>query len=77
MWQLILLSIVVLGLAVAGLAIKMFFIKGGQFTKTCASIDEKGKQVPCTCKNSPDQKCVNYEKHHGTENTNSTQSETR
>ncbi|OQA02170.1 MAG: hypothetical protein BWY70_00101 [Bacteroidetes bacterium ADurb.Bin408] len=68
MWRLILLSTIILGLAVAALAVKMFFVKGGQFTKTCASIDEKGKQVPCTCKNTPGEKCVNYDKHHGRDN---------
>jgi len=66
--KLILISTVLIGIAVLALAVKMFLIKGGQFTKSCSSIDEKGNRVPCTCKNNADKKCENYEKHHGVEN---------
>lgn len=66
MLKVILLAIVVVGIAVLGFAVKMFFIKGGTFTKTCASIDASGKQVPCSCKGGKEEECENYEKHHGT-----------
>ncbi len=46
----ILFSIVLLGIAFAGFAVKMFFIKGGQFKKQCSSSikDPKtGKRLDC------------------------------
>jgi len=49
--KLFFLSIVILGLAFAGFAIKMFFLKGGQFKKQCSSSikDPKtGKQLSCS-----------------------------
>ena len=33
------LSIVLVGIAIAGIAIKMFLQKDGQFSKTCSTID--------------------------------------
>jgi hypothetical protein len=43
-------AIVLIGIAVLGIAIKMFFIKGSSFTKTCGSVDPKtGKKIACTC----------------------------
>ncbi len=48
--KLFLLSIVLLGIAFAGFAIRMFFIKGGQFKKACSSSikDPKtGKHLSC------------------------------
>jgi len=48
--KLFLLSVVILGVAFAGFAIKMFFIKGGQFKKQCSSsiTDPKtGKKLAC------------------------------
>lgn len=64
--KVILLTIVLIGLAVMGIAIKMFLQKGGQFTKTCSTVDTKtGKKIGCTCGNNGDEKsCENYEKHH-------------
>jgi hypothetical protein len=48
--KLFLLAILLVGLAVLGLAIKMFFLKDGKFTKTCGSVDPKtGKKIACTC----------------------------
>ncbi len=46
----VLFSIVLLGIAFSGFAIKMFFIKGGQFKKQCSSSvkDPKtGKRLAC------------------------------
>lgn len=43
-------AIILIGIAVLGIAIKMFFIKGSTFTKTCGSVDPKtGQKVACTC----------------------------
>ncbi len=49
--QVILLAIALLALAIGGIAIKMFFIPGGTFTKTCGSTfdPETGKARPCAC----------------------------
>jgi hypothetical protein len=48
--KVILLSIVIVGIAMAGIAIKMFVIKGGEFKKSCGSVDAKtGKPMPCSC----------------------------
>jgi hypothetical protein len=67
--KLFFLVLVLVGLAIAGFAIKMFFIKGGQFSKSCSSVetDSNGKRVGCTCSASGgnDTQCENYEKHHG------------
>jgi len=65
MFQIIIISIILIGLAILGIAVKMFFIKDGQFTKTCGSVDALGNKVPCTCKNTEEEKCENYDAHHG------------
>jgi hypothetical protein len=67
MLKVIIISVLLIGIAIAGIAIKMFLQKGGQFTKSCSSVDTTtGEQIGCTCGNQGDEKsCVNYEKHHG------------
>lgn len=46
----ILLAIILVAIAIAGIAIKMFFIKGAEFKKSCGSVDPKtGKAMPCGC----------------------------
>ncbi len=59
--KLLLLSIILLAIAVAGIAIKMFIKKGGEFKKQCATIDPKtGDKLGCTCKRSKgDGSCKN------------------
>ncbi len=48
--KLILIAIVVVGIAFAAIAIKMFFIRGSEFKKSCGSVDpETGKRIACTC----------------------------
>ncbi len=63
----LLLTIILVGAAIAGIAIKMFLQKGGQFSKSCSTIDAgSGKRIGCTCGNEDDESsCENYEKHHG------------
>lgn len=64
------LALVLLGIAIAAIAIKMFVIKGGQFTKQCSSVDTKtGERIGCTCSEKlPENRCENYEAHHGNNN---------
>lgn len=60
------LSIILVGLAIAGIAIKMFLQKDGQFSKSCSSIDSTtGKRIGCECGEGDPKECINYEKHHG------------
>ncbi|OFX68645.1 MAG: hypothetical protein A2X12_04790 [Bacteroidetes bacterium GWE2_29_8] len=47
------LAIILIGIAITGIAIKMFLIKGSEFKKSCSSIDPKtGKKIGCVCKES-------------------------
>ncbi len=61
--QVLLLAIVLLALAIGGIAIKMFLIPGGTFTKTCGStFDPKtGKPKPCACASGQPEDCHNSE----------------
>lgn len=66
MFKLLLITIVLVGVAIAAIAIKMFVQKGGQFTKSCSSVDlETGEKIGCVCGDGDPKSCVNYEKHHG------------
>jgi len=65
-FKVILLAIVLIAIAFAAIAIKMFVQKGGQFTKSCSSVDTTtGEKVGCVCGDGNPKDCVNYEKHHG------------
>ncbi|HPR56998.1 MAG TPA: hypothetical protein PK915_01345 [Bacteroidales bacterium] len=65
MLQLFVISIVLIGLAVAGIAIKMFLIKGGEFKKSCGRVNHSsGKRVACTCGKSETENCSNQHAHH-------------
>ncbi len=61
------LTIILVGIAIAGIAIKMFVQKDGQFSKTCSTVDTAtGEKIGCTCGSDGDEtQCVNYERHHG------------
>ncbi len=61
--KLLAISVVLIGIALMGIAVKMFFIKGGRFTKSCSSLP--GEKSECTCGGVEETSCVNYEKHHG------------
>jgi hypothetical protein len=66
MIKLILISIVLVGAAVAGIAIKMFLQKGGQFSKSCSSVDaDTGEKIGCVCGDGDPKNCQYYEQHHG------------
>jgi hypothetical protein len=48
--QVFIIAIILLGLAFAGFAIKMFFIKGAEFKKQCSSVDPTtGQRMACGC----------------------------
>ncbi len=47
--KIILLTIVIVGLAFAGIAIKMFVQKNGEFKKQCSSVDAQGNRMGCGC----------------------------
>ncbi len=52
MWKVILLTILIVGFAVAAIAIKMFVKKEGEFKKSCSSVDPStGTRLGCTCGN--------------------------
>ncbi|MEA3478780.1 MAG: hypothetical protein U9R60_11410 [Bacteroidota bacterium] len=52
MWKLIILSVIIISIAIAAIAIKMFVKKGGEFKKSCSSIDPAtGQPFGCTCGN--------------------------
>lgn len=59
--KILLLTVVILAVAFAGFAIKMFFKKDGEFKKQCSSIDPKtGKALGCSCEGQPsDGSCRN------------------
>lgn len=62
----IIAAIILVGLAVGGIAIKVLVQKDGQFTKTCSSLEfADGKEVDCVCGGDDPQKCVYYDEHHG------------
>ncbi|MBE0648022.1 MAG: membrane or secreted protein [Bacteroidales bacterium] len=53
MLKLLLLSFVLIAIAIAAIAIKMFVKKDGEFKKSCSSVDPgTGKRIGCTCGNS-------------------------
>ncbi|MFZ4399886.1 MAG: hypothetical protein ACOYO1_07620 [Bacteroidales bacterium] len=59
MLKLFILAVLLIAIAFAGIAIKMFFIKGAQFKKTCNSIDPNGNKIGCSCKSNALESCDN------------------
>ncbi|MFH1120299.1 MAG: hypothetical protein V1775_10780 [Bacteroidota bacterium] len=54
--KILLIATVLIGLSVAGIAVKMFFLKGSEFKKSCSSIDPStGTKVGCSCSNNGEQ----------------------
>lgn len=61
--KILLISVVFIGLAFAGFAVKMFFKKDGEFKKQCSSVNPAtGQAVGCVCGSEGDEKCKNKEK---------------
>jgi hypothetical protein len=66
MLKLLIPAIILIGLAFLGIAIKMFFIKGAEFKKSCSSVDVgNGQKIGCSCTSDVHEECANYSKHHG------------
>ncbi len=60
--KILLVSVVILALAFAGFAVKMFFKKDGEFKKQCSSVNPKtGQAIGCVCGSEGDEKCKNKE----------------
>lgn len=48
--KVVLLAVLIVGLSIAGIAVKMFFKKGGEFKKSCGSVDpHTGQRIGCSC----------------------------
>lgn len=48
--KILIITIILLALAISGIAIKMFLKKGGEFKKQCSSVDpDTGELFGCTC----------------------------
>lgn len=60
MIELLVITVLLLGLAIAGIAIKMFLKKDGEFQKVCGSVDpDTGQRLACTCGKSSEEMCDN------------------
>lgn len=58
--KLLLITIVLVAIALAGIAIKMFVLKGGEFKKQCSSVDPTtGQRLGCSCGGTGDGACRN------------------
>ena len=50
MLKVLLITIVLLAIAVSAIGIKMFVKKGGEFKKSCSTIDpDTGERIGCSC----------------------------
>ncbi len=50
MLKLILITVALLAIAIAGIAIKMFVKKDGEFKKSCSTVDpDTGEKLGCSC----------------------------
>ena len=58
--KVVLLAVVIIGLSIAGIAIKMFVKKGGEFKKSCSSVDPAtGERYGCSCGKAEGTTCEN------------------
>lgn len=67
--QVFFLALVLVAIAIGGIAIKMFLIPGESFKKTCGStFDPKtGKPKPCACASGSTEDCHNSEESNSSE----------
>lgn len=67
--QVFLLAFALLALAIGGIAIKMFLIPGGTFTKTCGSTFDPhtGKAMACACASGKPEECKNTDEERTTD----------
>jgi len=60
MLKLVLVAIVLLSLAFAGIAIRLFFFKDSEFRKSCSAVDpQSGQRLGCSCGGSEESSCEN------------------
>lgn len=60
--KLVLITIVIVAISIGFIAIKMFFVKGGEFKKSCSSVDPNtGERLGCSCGGSNAGTCRNDE----------------
>ncbi len=64
MLKVILLAIGLIGLAIAGIAIKMFFKKDYQFEKKCSTVDPRTGETVSTCGCGSSGSCENSKDSH-------------
>ncbi|KAF0200373.1 MAG: hypothetical protein FD170_3548 [Bacteroidetes bacterium] len=58
--KVVLLAVIIIGLSIAGIAIKMFLKKGGEFKKSCSSVDPAtGERYGCSCGKAEGTTCEN------------------
>lgn len=58
--KVVLLAVIIVGLSIAGIAIKMFVQKGGEFKKSCGSVDpHTGQRIGCSCGKTEESACNN------------------
>jgi hypothetical protein len=60
MLKLILAAVVLLSIAFAGIALRLFFFKNAEFHKSCSSVDPKsGQRLGCSCGGDESTACEN------------------
>lgn len=58
--KVLLLTVILVGIALAAIAIKMFVKKGGEFKKQCSSVDpHTGQRLGCSCEHGGKSSCHN------------------
>jgi flagellar basal body-associated protein FliL len=65
--KLIIIAVIILALAVGGIAIKLLLKKNGEFKKSCSTTDpETGEKFGCTCSKAEggEEQCENFKIHH-------------
>ncbi len=68
MMKILIPALLIVGLSVAGLAIRLLLVKGGRFSKRCSSAEAAGEsKTQCVCNNPANedhQNCKYYKEHH-------------
>lgn len=60
MLKLIMVAVVLLSIAFAGIAIRLFFFKDAEFRKSCSSVDpQTGQRLGCSCGGDENTSCEN------------------
>lgn len=58
--KLLLITVLLVAIALAGIAVKMFVLKGGEFKKQCSSVDPTtGQRLGCSCETGGKGNCRN------------------